>query len=87
MHSGGVVIDFASTPAAGETVIDWFNPGSRSVTLAPSAGSAITGVSDLVLTAAGVWGVLSEVSDRQPLELLNGTVLSMTGVKVLIIGY
>jgi hypothetical protein len=81
------LIDFAGTPAAGEEVIDWFNPGTRQLTLAPSSGTKISGVSDLALTGAGVWGTINEVNDRQPLELLNGTAVSMTNVRVLVIGY
>lgn len=80
------LIDFAGTPAAGEVVIDWFNPGTRDLTLAPSAGTKIQGVSDLTLTGAGVWGRIEEVADRQPLELLNGTTLTLTSLKVMLIG-
>ena len=81
------LIDFAGTPAAGEAVIDWFNPGSRELTLAPSSGTKVTTVTDITGTGAGVWGRLDEVVDRQPLELRNGTSLALTNVRVLVIGY
>lgn len=80
------LIDFLSTPAAGQAVLDWFNPGIRGGG-AIAAGTPIAGKSNVTLTGAYVWGKESEIPDQIDLEVSNNSDLSaITSVRMLIIG-
>jgi hypothetical protein len=80
------LIDFTSTPAAGQAVLDWFNPGIRGAG-AIAAGTPIGTKSDVALTGAYVWGKESEIPDQIDLEVPDGSDLSgLTSVRMLIIG-
>lgn len=81
-----VLVDYGATPAAGEVIADWFTPGIRGGG-APAAGTVVGGKSNVVGTASGVWGTFRDITDIRPLELLNGTSVSMTGIRVFVIGY
>jgi hypothetical protein len=80
------LIDYSATPAAGEAVIDWFTPGVRGAA-APASGTVIGLKSNLTATGAGVWGTAGDVGDCQPLELLHGTNLTITSLKIMLIGH
>jgi hypothetical protein len=81
-----VLIDFAGTPAAGEGVVDWFNPGIRGAG-APAAGTVIGVKSNVTLTGAYVWGTKDEVPDQIDLEVPDGSTLSaIDSVRMIIIG-
>ena len=79
------LIDYAGTPATGEFVLDWFNPGTRGA--AAPATATVAGLKDNVTgTGAGVWGVIDEI-DTVPLEVKDGTNLSsLSSVKLILIG-
>lgn len=80
-----VLIDFAGTPAAGEAVIDWFNPGTRGAG-APATGTVIGSKSNVTATGAGIWGTINEIQ-AMPLEVKNGEDLSaLTAVRIILIG-
>lgn len=79
------LIDFASTPAAGGAVIDWFNPGIRGAG-AIAAGTPIGVKSNVTLTGAYVWGRESEIPGRQDLEVPDGTVLDIDTIRFFVIG-
>jgi hypothetical protein len=81
-----VLINYAGTPAAGEAVIDWYNPGTRGAG-APAAGTVIGLKSDLTGTGAGIWGVVSDIQNLQPLEVADGIDLSgLSSVRMILIG-
>lgn len=80
------LIDYAGTPATGEAVIDWFAIGQRGGG-APAVGTQVGTKDDQTATAAGVWGVVNEISGVQPLEVSNGTDLSaLSSVRMILIG-
>lgn len=80
-----VLIDYAGTPAAGEAVIDWFNPGTRGAG-APATGTVVGLKSNITATAAGIWGVINEIQ-TVPLEVKDGENLSaLTSVRAILIG-
>lgn len=79
------MIDYAGTPATGEFVIDWYNPGTRGAA-APATGTVVGLKDNATGTAAGIWGVLSEIN-TVPLECRDGEDLSaLSSVKALFIG-
>lgn len=82
-----VLIDYASTPAAGEAVLDWFTPGARGAG-APAAGSVIGVKSNLGagVTGAYIWGTIQEIQNLQPLEVKDGTDLSGLTIRIFLIG-
>lgn len=80
-----VLIDFASTPEAGEAVIDWFNPGIRGAG-AIAAGTPIGLKSDVTLTGAYIWGRESEIPGRQDLEVPDGALLDIDTIRFFVIG-
>ena len=80
------IIDNASTPATGEAVIDWYNPGTRGAA-APATGTVVGVKDNVTATAAGIRGVISEIQNLQPLEVKDGSNLAgLTSVRMILIG-
>jgi len=79
------IINYAGTPAAGECVIDWYNPGTRGAA-APASGTVVGLKDNQAGTGAGVWGTINEIV-TQPLEVPDGEDLSAAGeFNVILIG-
>jgi hypothetical protein len=78
------LIDFTSTPEAGEAVVDWFNPGIRGAG-AIAAGTPIGCLSNVTMTGAYVWGDVKEIPAHD-LEVPDGTDLDISSLAVLVIG-
>jgi hypothetical protein len=78
------MIDFPSTPATGECILDYFNPGTRGAG-APASGSVVGILDNVTGTGAGVWGSLDELQ-RHPLEVPEGVDLSGVTCKLLVVG-
>lgn len=79
-----VLIDFTSTPEAGEAIIDYFTPGARGGG-APAVGSVVGLKSNLTGTGAYIWGTVDEIP-RGFLEVKDGENLAaLDDIKVFIL--
>ena len=83
-----VLVDYSAVPDAGEVVWDYYSTGIRAVpSVTPAAGTYFSAKSNVVGTAAGVWGTISDVVDIRPLEMIAGRNLTVASMRIMLIGH